>query len=134
MNTDPHLKSGIIEKLDTANQLQTGVTRHHGVVVIGMRRAEQRDQTVTTFLANNAAVATNRHTHGIQRRLQPHDRGLRIKVGDQIRRALQIGTEDGEIFSLAGDPVANISALRFGPSVRHDSTARRTEELASFQR
>ncbi|HLZ05010.1 MAG TPA: hypothetical protein VKR55_23025 [Bradyrhizobium sp.] len=100
------------------------------MIVVRMRRAEQGNQAVAAFLADDAPVAANRDAHGVERRLKPRDRGFGIKLRNQVGRALQVGTKNGEIFPLARNP--NVGP-RPGQVVRHDGTAERTIEVASFQ-
>ena len=131
MNTDPDLKAGIVEQLDAADQFDPGVAGHRRMVIVGMRRAEQRDQAVAALLADDAAVAPNRNAHGIEGRLEPRDRGLGIQFRDQVGRALQVGAEDGQVFPFTGDPQICLRFVQL--MVRNDGTAGRTIEVASFQ-
>src|ERR1700734_2021564 len=71
MNADADLKVGIVQQLDIANQLDRRLAGHDSMIVVCMRRPEKRDQAVPAFLADNSAVAPNRVTHGIHRRLKP---------------------------------------------------------------
>ena len=131
MNANPHMEPGIIQELDAAHQLQTGLAGHDGMIVVGVRRTEQRDQAIAAFLADDAAVAPDRYSHGVQGRFKPRDRGFGIELRDQVGRALQIGTKDGEVLPLPHDPVANVGD-RFGRMVRHDRATGRTIEVASL--
>ena len=67
---DPDVKTRILQQLDTPHQFDGGVTGQDGVVVVGPRGTEQRDQPVATFLADDPTVATDRRAHGDQGRLK----------------------------------------------------------------
>ena len=112
MNADPDLERRIVQQLDPANQLDRRVTGHDGMIVVRVRRTKKRDQPVAAFLADNAAVAANGGAHRDQGRLKPRNRLLGVQFRDQVGRALQIGTEDGEVLPLAGDTAAGFRDLR----------------------
>ena len=84
MNANANLYRRIVQELDPANQFDRGVTRHDGMVIVGMGGAKKRDKPIATFLADNSTVATNRRSHGSQRRLQPRNCRLGVQFGDQI--------------------------------------------------
>ena len=133
MNADPDLKRRIVQQLDPANQFDRRVTGHDGVIVIRVRRTKKRDQPVAALLADDSAVAANRGPHGNQGRLKPRNCRLGIEFRDQVGRALQIGTEDGEVLPLAGDTAANFRDLRLGRMLRDDRPARRAIQIACLQ-
>ena len=125
VNADPDPQPGIVQQFDAANQFDRRVTGHHGMIVIGMRRTKQRDKAVAALLADDAAVATDGGPHGVQGRLEPRNRRLGIELRDQVGRALQIGTEDGEVLALADDTAAHFRDLRLRSLFRDDRPARR---------
>ena len=134
VNADPDVKARIFQQLDTPHELDGGVTGHNGVVVVRVRRTKQRNQSVATFLADNPAAATNCRAHGDQGRLEPGNRFFRIELRNQIGRTLQVGTENGEEFSLAGDAATRVGCGGTRRMVRHDCAAGRAKQIASSQR
>jgi len=130
MNADPHLKGRIIQELDAANELETRLAGHDSVIVVRVRRSEQGNEAVAALLADDTPVAANCDAHSVERRLKPRDRGFRIKLRDQVGRALQICTENGEVFPLPRNPRI---ALRPGQPVRDHGTAGRAIEVAGLE-
>ena len=108
VNADPDVKLRIFQQLDAPHELDAGMTGHNGVVVVCVRRTKQRNQPVAAFLADDPAVTTNCRAHGDQGRLKPGNRFFGIELRDQIGRTLQVGTENGEEFSLAGDTATRV--------------------------
>ena len=54
------------------------------MIVVGVRRTEQRDQAVSALLADDAAIAPHRTAHGIEGRLQARNGGFGIELRDQM--------------------------------------------------
>ena len=134
VNADPDVKVRIFQQLDTPHELDGCVTGHNGVVVVCVRRTKQRNQPIAAFLADDPAVATNCRAHGDQGRLEPGNRFFRIELRNQIGRPLQVGTEDGEEFSLASDTATRFGGGRARRTVAHNRTACRAKQVAGFQR
>ena len=108
MQPDPHMKFRVVQKPDAADHFDRRMASHHGMVVVGLRRAEQRDQAVAALLADDAAVAADGRPHRNKRRLEPGNRLFRIEIRDQVGRTLEVDAENGKVFSLAGDAAANL--------------------------
>ncbi|WP_247835864.1 hypothetical protein [Bradyrhizobium sp. 200] len=134
VNADPDLKARIFQPLDTPHEFDGRVTGQNGVVVVCVRRPKQRNQSVAAFLADDPAVATNRRAHGDQGRLEPGNRFFGIELRNQIGRALQVGAEHGEEFSLAGDAASRFGRRRARRMAGHGCAACRAEQVASSQR
>ena len=77
------------------------VARPHRVVLVGEGRAEERHDPVAHDLVHGALVAVDGLHHVLEHRVQELARLLRIAVGEQLHRALEVGEEDGDLLALA---------------------------------
>ena len=80
---------------------QGRVTRAHGVVLVGERRAEERHDAVAHDLIHRALVAVDSFHHSLEHRVEDSPRLLRVAVGEKLHRALHVGEEDGDLLALA---------------------------------
>ena len=78
-----------------------GVTGPDGVVFMGQRRPEQGHDAVAQDLVDRAFVAVHGVHHEVQHRIQDLPGLFRIEAGDQLRRALDVGKEHGDLLALA---------------------------------
>ena len=76
------------------------------MVLMGDRRAEQREDAVAGRLHDIAVVAMHRVDHQLQRRVDDRARLLGIEVAHQLGRALDVGEQRRDGLALA------IQALR----------------------
>jgi hypothetical protein len=70
VEADPDLQPGIAQAGDAPHQRNGGVAGERRMVVIRHRRPEDGRDTVTHFLADDAAKLANGAAHGRQRRLK----------------------------------------------------------------
>ena len=80
---------------------QGGVAGPDGVVLVGERRAEQRHDAVAHHLVDGALVAVDGLHHPLEHRVEQLPGLLGVAVGDQLRRALEVGEQDGDLLALA---------------------------------
>ena len=80
---------------------QRGVARPHGVILVGERRAEERHDPVAHHLVDGALVAVDRLHHPLEHGVEELARLLRVAVGQQLHRALEVGEEHGDLLALA---------------------------------
>ena len=80
---------------------QRGVAGAHRVVLVRQRRAEQRHDAVAHHLVDGALVAVHRLHHALEHRVEELARLLRIAVGEQLHRALQVGEQHRDLLALA---------------------------------
>jgi len=94
------------------------------VVLVRQRRAEQRHDAVAHDLVDGALVAVNGLHHVLKHGIEQLARLLRVTVGEQLHRALQIGEEDRDLLPLAlesclggQDPLGEVlGGIRLGRS------------------
>ncbi len=77
------------------------VTGAHRVVFVGERRAEERHDAVAHDLVHRALVAVHRLHHPLQHGIQQAPGFLRILVGQELHRPLEIGEEHRDLLALA---------------------------------
>ena len=76
-----------------------GITRAHGVILVGEWRPEQRHDPVPHHLVNGALIAVHRVHHLLDDRVEQLARLLGITVGQQLHRALEVGEQDGHLLA-----------------------------------
>ncbi len=84
---------------------ERGVTGAHRVVLVGERRAEERHDPVAHDLVDRALVAVHRFHHPLEHGIQQAPGFLRILVGQELHRALEIGEEHRDLLALAFERV-----------------------------
>jgi len=134
VDADPHMEAGVIQLSDAANEFGSCLARHDGMIVVGVRSPEQRNQAISALLADDAAVTADRAAHGIERRLQAGDCRFGIEFRDQVGRALQVDTEDSQVLSFACYTVARVSLHRLGRMIGNRRPAGRTKQVTDPQR
>jgi hypothetical protein len=72
-----------------------------GVVFVGHRRTEERHDPVTHDLVDGALVAVDCLHHQLEDRVENPAGLLRIAVGEQLHRALEVGEEHRDLLALA---------------------------------
>jgi hypothetical protein len=77
------------------------IARAHRVVLMGERRAEERHDPVAHHLVDRALVVVDGLHHPLQHRIENFACLLRVPVGEQLHRALQVGEEDRDLLPLA---------------------------------
>jgi hypothetical protein len=77
------------------------IARAHRVVLVGQGRAEERHDPVAHHLVHRAFVAVDGLHHPLEDGVEELARLLRITVGEQLHRALEVGEEDGDLLALA---------------------------------
>ena len=80
---------------------ERGITGADGVVFVRDRRAEQCHDPVAHHLVHRALVVVNGVHHVCEDRVEDLARLLRIAVGDELHRTLEVGEEDGHLLALA---------------------------------
>ena len=80
---------------------QRRVARSHGVVLMRQRRAEERHDPVAHHLVHGALVAVHGLHHPFEHGIEQLAGLLRVAIGEQLHRALQVGEEDGHLFTFA---------------------------------
>ena len=80
---------------------ERGVAGAHGVILVGERRAEERHDAVAHDLVDRALVAVDRLHHVLEDGVEELARLLRIAVGQELHRALEVGEEDRHLLALA---------------------------------
>src|SRR5262249_33232643 len=76
------------------------VARAHGVVLVGQRRAEERHDSVAHHLVDRALVPMDGLHHPLKNGIENLASLLRITVGEQFHRALEVGEEHGDLLPL----------------------------------
>jgi hypothetical protein len=74
-----------------------------GVILMGNGCAEERHDAVAHNLVDGSLVAVDRLHHAFQHGIQQLACLLRIAIGEQLHRPLQVGEQDGHLFSLTLD-------------------------------
>jgi hypothetical protein len=69
------------------------ITRAHRMVFVGEWRTEERHDAVAHHLVNRALVPVDRLHHSFEDRVEKLARLLRITVGEQLHRTLQVGEQ-----------------------------------------
>ena len=77
------------------------ITRAHGMILVGERRAEQRHDPVAHDLVDRALVAVDRLHHVLEDGVEELPGLLGIAVGQQLHRALEVGEEHRHLLALA---------------------------------
>ena len=72
-----------------------------GVVFVGDRRTEERHDPVAHDLVDGALVAVDGLHHQLEDRIENPAGLLRIAVGEQLHRALEVGEEHRDLLALA---------------------------------
>src|SRR5215470_1788117 len=78
-----------------------GVARSYRVVLMGNRGSEQRHDPVTHDLIDRALIAMDRFHHVLENGVEYPPGFLRVTVGQQLRRALEIGKQHGNLLAFA---------------------------------
>ena len=133
VDADPHMEAGVIQLSDAANEFGRCLARHDGMIVVGVRSPEQRNQAISALLADDTAVTAHRTAHGIERRLQAGDCRFRIEFRDQVGRALQVDTEDSQVLSFACYTVARVGGHRLGRMIGNRRPAGRAKQVTDPQ-
>ena len=71
------------------------------MILVGERRAEERHDPVAHHLVDRALVAVDGLHHALEDGIEELARLLRIAVGEQLHRALEVGEEHGDLLALA---------------------------------
>ncbi len=87
-------------------QIERGVARAHGVILVGERRAEQRHDAVAHDLVHRALVAVYGVHHPLEHRIEKRAGLLRIAIGQQLHRALEVGEQHRHLLALARQRVS----------------------------
>ena len=77
------------------------------VILVRQRRAEEGHDPVAQDLVDGALVVVDRLHQGFEDRVEDLPRFLRIPVGQELERALQIGEEHGDLLALAPERLAH---------------------------
>ncbi len=80
---------------------QRRVTRPHRMLLVRERRAEERHDSIAHHLVDGTLVPVDGLHHQLEDRVENLARLLRIPVGQQLHRALEVGEEDGDLLALA---------------------------------
>src|SRR5262249_39237509 len=108
---------------------ERGVTRAHGVILVGKRGSEERHDPVAHHLVDRALVAMDGLHHDLEDRIEDLARFLGIAVGEQLHGALQVGEEAGDLLALTieGGPRGEnaLSQVFRGVDARGGETGRR---------
>jgi hypothetical protein len=87
--------------LDRLLHAEGGVAGTDGVILARDRSAKERHDPVAHHLVDGALVAVDGLHHVLEDRVEQFARFLRVAVGQQLHRALQIGEEDRHLLTLA---------------------------------
>ena len=114
VQADPHLK--IVDQVtpaqlggvcvDAIQDFERGTKRPFGVILVGQRRAEESQNTVSQQLSDRALVAINRLAHARMRTRNHLAPVFGVHRLGQRCRAHDIGEQRGHQFALAFEPVA----------------------------
>jgi len=74
MHSNPYADALISKRVYPAQQFKRGEAGHNGVQVVGHRRTEYSEDSVTHFSVNDATVLMHGQSHFFQRRREPCDR------------------------------------------------------------
>jgi hypothetical protein len=80
--------------------VERGVAGAHGVVLVGDGRAEQRHDAVAHHLVDGPFVPVDRVHHPLEHRVEQLARLLRVAVGEQFHRALEVREQDRDLLAL----------------------------------
>jgi L-fucose mutarotase len=80
--------------------LECRVAGAHGVILVRERRPEQGHDPVAHHLVDRALVAVDRLHHPLEHRIEEFSRLLRIPVGQELHRALQVREEHRDVLPL----------------------------------
>jgi hypothetical protein len=119
MEADPHLKSGIAEAADTPDKLDGCVARQRRVVVVGNRGAEDRRQSISQLLADDAAKLTYGGPHGRQCRFEARDSLLRLQIGNETGGVYDVGTKNRHkaTFAVGVHPLTHCGSAFGAPAI-----------------
>src|SRR5262245_19389144 len=81
------------------------------VVLVSDRRTKQRHDAVTCHLIHGTLIVMNRFHHQLEDGIEKLAGLFWIKVGDQFRRSLEIGEQDGHLLSLSLERAAGVQDL-----------------------
>ena len=104
---------------------QRGEQRPLGVILVGQRRAEQREDAVAHGLRHVAFVTMDRVHHELQRRVDDRARVFGIEVFDEGHRALDVGEQCGDRLALAVGTPAGFERGLFGTDAVGQMSRRR---------
>ena len=80
---------------------QRRVARPHRVILVRERRAEERHDPVAHHLVDGAFVAVHGLHHPFENGVEDLARFLRITVGEQLHRPLEVGEQHRDLLALA---------------------------------
>ena len=80
---------------------QRRIAGPHGMIFVRQRRPEQGHNPITHDLIHGAFIAMHGRHHALQHRVEEPSGLLRIALGQQFHRALQIRKEHRDLFALA---------------------------------
>jgi hypothetical protein len=111
------------------------------MVLVGHGRAEERHDAVAHDLVHGPLVAMDGLHHPLEHGVEQLARLLRVPVGEELHRALEVGEEDRDLLALAFErglrgedllcEVPGRVALR-GSSRRPDGGVHRRDSLTTF--
>jgi hypothetical protein len=70
------------------------------VILVRQRRAKERHDAVAHDLVDGALVTVDGLHHVLDDRVEELPRLLRVAVGQQLHRALQVGKQNGDLLAL----------------------------------
>jgi hypothetical protein len=90
-----------MERTTTSPELADADVNGNAEVLVGKRRAEQCHDPVAHDLVDGALVAVHGLHHVLDDGVEQLPRLLGVAVGEQLHRGLEVGKEDGDLFTLA---------------------------------
>ena len=85
---------------------QGGIAGAHGVVLMGERGAKERHDAIAHDLVDGAFIAMHRLHHALQDGVEQLPGLLRVAVGQEFHRALEIRKQHGDLLALAFEGTA----------------------------
>jgi hypothetical protein len=92
-------KDALGVSLDGLLYAKGGIARPDRVVLVGKRRAEQRHDPVAHDLVHRALVAVDGFHHVLKHGIEDPARFLRVSVGEQFHRALQVSEQNRDLLA-----------------------------------
>ncbi len=80
---------------------ESGVARPQGMILMGDRRTEEGHDPVAHHLVDGALEAMDGLHHQFEDGIEDRARILRIAIGEQFHRTLEVGEENGDPFALS---------------------------------
>jgi hypothetical protein len=81
--------------------VQGRITRAHGMIFMGDRRAKQGHDAIAHDLIHGALVAVHGLHHAFEHGIENRARLLRVAVGQQLHGAFEVGKQHGDLLALA---------------------------------